>query len=111
MERRRAGSRLASCRPNSMGSTSPLLLDRLDLDRDRYLVTDQYPSGLQRLIPQHAEILAIDLGGCRCPGAGLAGGILDRCGALDLEDDRLGHAVQREIAGDLTFVGSVRLDL
>src|SRR2546422_2928456 len=66
------------------------LEDRLDLHLDQELLADEDPTGLEDLVPRHAEILAIDLAGGGEGGDGLAPGVLGNAKELPVQHQGLG---------------------
>ena len=76
-------------------TTSLLLLNHFDIERDRDLVAD-HAGGTG-----YSELHAINLCGCGSAHALVAPRIFDRRGwSIDIEHDLLGDAVNGEIADD-----------
>src|SRR5690606_26501716 len=76
-------------------------LDQLNLNVDLNLITDQNATGFQRLVPGQTPLLAVDLGARFKPGAQVAPGVGDNPGVLHVEDDRLRHATDGQVAVQL----------
>src|SRR5690606_17427289 len=77
----------------------------LDLDGD--LLADQYATGLERLVPGEAEVLAVDLGLGREAEDVLAPRVGGGAAELDVEGDLLGHVPDGEVTDDLELVAGV----
>src|SRR4051812_44452450 len=76
-------------------------LHELHVERDGDLVSDENAAGLERCVPGEAEILAIDLGGCRQSNARVAPRVFACRGrSLDREHHAAAHSMDRELAGD-----------
>src|SRR5690349_941562 len=77
------------------------LADRLGLDLELHLLADQHATGLQRLVPGDAEVLAVDLGGGGEADDLLAPGAHGQALELDVQRHLAGHAADGELAGEL----------
>src|SRR5438067_11568138 len=84
--------------PSPAGSRRALLAYELDVELDGDVLADEEPAGLEGGVPGEAEVLAVDGGGGREPGAGAAPRIGRDAVELDVEGHRLGHAVDGEVA-------------
>src|SRR5690606_35138623 len=86
------------------------LADGLALDLDRDLLADEHAAGLQGDVPGQAEVLTVDLGlrgEAEDVGAERAA---PRALELDVEVDRAGHILDRQLTGEHKRVPAVRLD-
>src|SRR5437867_843887 len=76
------------------------LLDGLGFDLDGDLLADEDAAGLEGLVPAEAERLPVELGLGREAEADAAPGVGRAALEGELERDRLGHALDREVAID-----------
>ena len=65
------------------------------------LVADEHAAGLERRVPLDAEVLAVDRAGRREPGLGVAPRVLADAAELEVERDRPGDALDRQVAVQL----------
>ena len=77
-----------------------LLQDGLDGDGDVDLVADQQAAAVQRDVEVDAEVLAGDGRGALEADAGAAPRVAVGAEDLDVEGDRLGDALDGQVAGD-----------
>src|SRR5487761_2111178 len=96
-----SGHRIARAGGHAQGSA---LLDDLGLDLDRHLLADDHATGFEGLVVGQAELLAVELCGGGETGAAHAPWVGEHAFELELERDRLGRAVDREVAVDLEVV-------
>src|SRR3954454_20450787 len=78
--------------------------DGRDLELENDLLTYQDAASLKRCVPVHAPVLAVDRGLPFEPDAMVAKGIHRGTGVFELDGNGLGHALDREITGDLEGV-------
>src|SRR5258708_2978267 len=88
------------------------VLDHFHVDGDIDIVTDDDTAAVEVGIPLHAEVLAVDLG-CGADGcSGIAPGISNRrSGAINVEDNFLGDAMNRKVTRDFDLAWRSLLDL
>src|SRR4051794_14969966 len=96
------------------GSVGPVrfgsgVLDRRDVELELDLVRDEDATGLEGGVPADAPVLAVDGRGALEPGADVAEGVLRGAGGLEDDGDRLGDALDGQVAGDGPVV-AVALD-
>jgi hypothetical protein len=87
-----------------VGERSGRLEDELDVEVDRHVVAEREATGLERRVPVHTELGAVDLGGRLGAELDLAVAVGREATELGLEDDRLGDATQGQVAGDVQVV-------
>jgi hypothetical protein len=80
------------------------LEDELHVEVDRHVVAEREATGLERSVPVHAELGAVDLGRGLGAELDLAVAVGREAAELGLEDDRLGDATQGQVAGDVQVV-------
>src|SRR5665811_2155191 len=91
------------------GPSSVRLKHRLDLDAELDLLADQPATGLERLVPREAPLLAVDLRLGGEEGALTAERVAHLPVVLGLHRDGLGYSTDGEIAVDLPVVVAVVL--
>src|SRR5439155_21576857 len=77
------------------------VLDRGDLELQRDLVADQDAAALERGVPGDAVVLAVDRDRALEADALVAERVLGRAFELERDRDRVGHALDGQVAGDL----------
>src|SRR3954462_13867216 len=87
-------------------SRSGVAENGLDLELDGDLVTDDDAAAVHRHLDVDAELVAVDLGLGREAGAEAAVGVRAEAVELQVQDDGLGGALDRELALDLP-VGTI----
>src|SRR5665811_337974 len=91
------------------GPSSVRLKHRLDLDAELDLLADQPATGLERLVPREAPLLAVDLRLGGKESALTAERVAHLPVVLGLQRDGLGDSTDREIAVDPPVLAAVVL--
>src|SRR5205823_9926563 len=76
-------------------------LDRGDLELQGHLVADQDAAGLERGVPGDAVVLAVDGDRALEADPQVAERVLGRALEAERDRDRVGHALDGEVAGEL----------
>src|SRR6187402_2676810 len=92
------------------GAVGSGVADRRDVELELDLLGDEDAAGLERGVPGQAPVLAVDAGAALEADAQVAERVAGRAVGLELDRDRLGLALDREVAGDDPVV-AVALDL
>ena len=71
-----------------------------DLELEDDLLADEDAAGFERGVPVDAPVLAVDRGGALEADALVAVGIDGGAGVLEVDGDRLGDALDGQVAGD-----------
>src|SRR3954449_13624856 len=71
--------------------------DGRNLELQRDLLADEHAPGLQRRVPGHAEVLAVDRGPALESDAMVAERVDGGAGVVEIDRDRLGDALDGEV--------------
>src|SRR5206468_13091619 len=94
------GSRREPASRGGQGVFSGLAEDGLDLELDGDLVTDDDAAAVHRHLDVDTEVVAVDLGPGGEAGARAAEGVGAEAVELQVQDDRAGDALDRQLALD-----------
>src|SRR5579863_9021836 len=97
--------------PALQGAWRGLCLEKLRFEGEVDVFADQEAAGFEGRVPGKAEVLAIDFGRGGDADAGVAPGVFAGSGgAFYRKSDRLGDAVDSEVAGNGIFGLALALD-
>ena len=92
--------RICRSRSRRLGRIGSGALDRADVEVQLDPLGDEHAAGLERGVPGQAPVLAVDGGAALEADAQVAEGVTGRAGLLELDRDRLGDALDGQVAGD-----------
>src|SRR6187455_2023585 len=98
------GGAYAPPNPDMNGVASGVVgADGRDLELQGHLLADEDTARLERGVPVHAPVLAVDGRPTLEPDAVVAERVDGRTGVVEVDAHRLGHALDREVADHTVF--------